>query len=157
MQLVELLDKIDSSAPRCCETCRHMGTHAKCGGFGADSCLGDLSAFILGTAGYIYKFWEPGNWLRDIQAAEISGARNIVVGYSGEADFNAKDNPQDVAEHLHRVACDCGYSVGKLSKTDNCYTLRVYTDEEFVVRWDYDGKIDSILCDNNKRREWPRF
>lgn len=156
MELVELLDSIDTTAPRSCQTCRHMATHAGCHNPGEPNyCLGP---YIYGQHDYPYTNWEPGNWLRDIDAAERAGARNIVIGGTGEADFAATDRPDQVSKHLHYVAEQCGYFVGKLTRTpDGGYRLNVTTEETHTVVWNATGQLVRIENATTQEREWPRF
>lgn len=154
MLLLELLDQIDATSPRSCHTCRHSGTHSAC-----DGCL-------TGTPSgepFPYRNWEPGNWLRELHAAEVRGSRNIVIGGQGEADFCAIACPESVAKHLHYVAGECGYLCGRLVRRGNAQRLSIITSEgSYVLCW-IDGKLDRITtesgrecwrADNPGLREW---
>lgn len=127
MNLLSLLDQIDATAPRVCQTCRHAGTHSRC-----DGCL---SGTPRGEP-FPYRHWEPGNWLRELHAAEVLGSRNIVIGCQGEADFCSKAMPADVAKHLRRVAEECGYVVGRITQIGQHKRLPIITHEgAYIVHW----------------------
>lgn len=154
MTLSELLDQLGIDAPRCCQTCRHMGTHAKC-----DGCLGKSTTSVNAKGLTCYQFeylnWEPGNWLRDLHAAEIAGVRNIVVGGQGEADFPATWSPEKVSKHLHHVAEQCGYVCGRLNRygyedeRGRAASLDIITSEgNFRIRWNSADELVQIdVCD----------
>lgn len=155
MTLCELLDKIDHTAPRCCNTCRNAGTHRNC-----DGCL---SRTAPGEP-YPYRNWEPGNWLRDLHAAELRGECAIVIGGQGEADFYATSSPERVAKHLHRVACSCGYLCGRLTGSqDGDQRLTIHTAEGgYIVHW-HGGKLVKLTTEDGREcwnkddpglREW---
>lgn len=127
MELLELLDKIDQTAPRSCQTCRHMATHSLC-----DGCLNGTPS----GEPFPYRNWEPGNWLRELHAAEVRGTRNIVIGGQGEADFCAVACPESVAKHLHYVAGECGYLCGRLAARGDDQQFTIATHEgEYVIHW----------------------
>jgi hypothetical protein len=171
MEFVELLDKINEKAPKCCDTCRHRATHKGCGSIAKpDYCLetineskpGDPKGFIE----FNYRNWEPGNWLRDLQAAELNGERNIVIGDQGEAELNVKRTPKETAKHLHYVAEQCGYSVGNLrhSEAHQKTVLDIYTDRAYKIIWDdtpgADNKVEIWVLDQTgtpSQRFWPRY
>lgn len=142
MQLIDLLDQIDETAPHSCQTCRHMGTHAKCEG-----CLNGTPR----GEPFPYRNWEPGNWLRELHAAEVRGTRNIVIGGQGEADFCAVACPESVAKHLHYVAGECGYLCGRLSGLDNgAQRLTISTHEgTYTVHW-HAGKLVKITTEDGR-------
>jgi hypothetical protein len=154
MELLEVLDQIDATAPRTCQTCRHAGTHSAC-----DGCLS-------GTRGepFPYRNWEPGNWLRELHAAEVLGSRNIVIGGQGEADFCSKAVPPAVVKHLHYVAGQCGYFVGRLTRpVDGYQHLAITThDGSYVIHWHRDELLrittaegrDCWRADNPGLRNW---
>lgn len=153
MQLIELLDKIDETAPRSCQTCRHMATHS--------ACHGCLDGTPRGEP-FPYRNWEPGNWLRDLHAAEVSGTRNIVIGGQGEADFCATAPVPHVVRHLHYVAGECGYFVEPLQRRGEQQTIAISTHEgRYVIHWQA-GSLDKITkddrdcwrADNPALREW---
>lgn len=153
MELVDLLDKIDETAPKSCQTCRHMATHRAC-----NDCLNTFKPTDPN-----YRNWEPGNWLRDLQAAEEAG-RSIVIGDQGEAEVSVKSTPKAVSKNLHYVAEQCGYMVGNLHylKADNQIGLTVHADSSCKILWDADTKkLLAIwyLNDNGEpvRKQWPRF
>lgn len=156
MELVELLDKIDETAPVTCETCRHMASHAKCRG-----CLDRTKP----DEPYPYRNHEPGNWLRELQAAERAGHRNIVIGGQGEADFCALSTPEEVSKHLHYVAEDCGYFCYNLRRDSGCAKLKIITSEGcFLVTWDKSDTLEAIFKvphdDGNpelRKQTWPYF
>jgi hypothetical protein len=140
MNLLELLDHIDASAPRGCQTCRHMATHLRC-----DGCLNDVPR----GEPFPYRNWEPGNWLRELHAAEIEGTCNIVIGGQGEADFCAIACPESVAKHLHHVARQCGYLCGALVRRDKDEKLTIVTNEgEYSIHW-HCGKLVKIASKDN--------
>lgn len=167
MTLLDLLDKIDETAPRTCQTCKHMATHAKC-----DGCLNtpaDYAAYRDGKPmpDMRYLNWEPGNWLREEHAAQLSGARNIVIGGQGEAEVNVKRTPQQAAKHLHYVAGECGYSVGPLRHKLEFHVkygaevaesrIAICTSEgEFELLW-IEGQLESIRDVNHPNGwKWSR-
>lgn len=138
MTLLELLDQIDETAPRNCQTCVHAYTHdrERC-----DTCLGhettttDERGKTLYT--FEYRHWEPGNPLRALHAAQLEGRVNIVIGGSGEADFCATNDPASVTKHLHYVASECGYTVGRLTNDKTHQTLYIATQEgQFRIEWE---------------------
>jgi hypothetical protein len=157
MKFIELLDKIDETAPRSCETCRHMATHSRCNGCLSDTPRGEP---------FPYRHWEPGNWLREKHAAEVRGTLNIVVGGSGEADFCALAMPEDVAKHLEYVAEMCGYYVGRLATKGDSQSLSISTHEgtytlhwlrrtlERISRRTADGPRDCWRRDNPSLNAW---
>lgn len=141
MQLIDLLDQIDQAAPRCCQTCRHCGTHAAC-----DGCLGGTQQ----GEPFPYRHWEPGNWLRELHAAEVRGIRTIVIGGQGEADFCATSPPDRVTKHLHDVAGECGYLCGRLTASGAEQQLSISTREgTYVICW-RDGHLDRIVTDTGR-------
>lgn len=157
MELIELLDKIDETAPRTCQTCLYMATHEHCKG-----CLGpaDVKEFL-------YTNWKPGNWLKRMNDFERTGKRNIVIGGQGEAEVNVKQTPAEASKNLHQVAKCCGYTVDSLRCTAS-YTglqLDIWTSAGwFRLYWDTTdknepGKLHHIdrLNGNNKpaRQSWP--
>lgn len=160
MELVELLDKIDETAPRCCKMCVHVGTHEKC----ADCLSGSHRD---GT--YTYANYEAGNWLRRLQEWERDGRRDIVIGGQGEAEVNVKQCPRKVSANLHYVAEQCGYMVGRLNyaKADKGLSLTIWTsDGHYRLYWntadpDQGGKlhhIDTLDSDGKPvGRSWPHF
>ncbi len=152
MELVELLDKIDETAPKGCRTCRHMATH-RCG----TDCLYPAGTRHERGAEYDYANWEPGNWLRDLQAAQTAGARNIVIGGQGEADFSATTDPHDVARHLHSIACECGYIVGTLVHSATGCSLVVCANGVHRVEWDNAGRLIRIVEQETEAVTWPYF
>ena len=166
MELVEFLDKIDAKAPKCCKTCRHMATHKGCGDIGKPNyCLETIKEDGLRSE-FNYRNWEPGNWLRDLQEAEKSGERNIVIGDSGEAEINTKWTPKETAKSLHRVAEQCGYSVNNLrhSKEHNKTVIDIYTDCAHKIIWYHepgaDNKLEIWRLDSTGTpvsQMWPRF
>ncbi len=141
MTLLELLDQIDETAPRSCRTCRHSGTHSKC-----DGCLSGTPA----GEPFPYRHWEPGNWLRELHAAEVRGTRNIVIGGQGEADFCATACPDSVVKHLHYVAGECGYWVGRLVNRGDEQRVTIGTHEgTFIVQWN-SGKLTKISTEEGR-------
>lgn len=169
MELVDLLDKINETAPKSCRTCRHMATHRGCKNPGdSDYCLiksnynTETRKFEDDPNDTDFKNWEPGNWLRDLQAAEETG-RSIVIGDQGEAEVSTKSTPKAVSKNLHYVAEQCGYMVGNLRKIDSQLALDVYTgDANCRLLWDADTeKLLAIWYLNDKgepvRKQWPRF
>lgn len=158
MEFVELLDKIDDSAPRGCQTCRHMATHRACGHPGKpDYCLTSK-----GMEEETYRNWVPGNWLRDLQKAEINGERNIVIGGQGEAEVDTKQTPQQASKHLHYVAEQCGYYVGRLCESDGVIKLQITTSEGvFSILWRLESgvaKLWKILpLEGTSEWSWPHF
>jgi len=151
MELVELLDKIDETAPRSCEMCLYMATHEKC-----DGCL-----FPNNSDGtFPYTNYIPGNWLRRLDEFEKAGELNIVIGGQGEAEVNVKWTPKETTQHLHRVAEQCGYSCGNLIHKENgLTTLDIYTTEGLnVLTWDKDNKLLHIFSGTSKNSlkiSWP--
>lgn len=127
MTLLELLDQIDQTAPRSCQTCRHSGTHSRC-----DGCLNGTPR----GEPFPYRNWEPGNWLRELHEAEVRGTKNIVIGGAGEADFCAIAPVESVAKHLHYVAGECGYLCGKLNSNGDSHSLTICTHEgRYTIHW----------------------
>lgn len=105
MQLLQLLDLIDDSAPRSCQTCVHMATHEKC-----DNCLCTAADYLATPSPpFRYAHWEPGNWLRREHDYQLAGKRAIVVGGQGEADVYADRPAAETSKHLNYVAGACGY------------------------------------------------
>ena len=163
MELVELLDKIDDTAPVDCKTCKHMATHAGCKNPGdSDYCLRDWQK----TGKFPFHNWEPGNWQREIQTSENRGDHNIVIGGQGEAEVNVKWSPQKTSKHLHYVAEQCGYCCGNLHKGGvyglGEWELDIYTTEgHYFLVWDK-GRFKAIY-DLNKVENgiaaciWPSF
>ena len=154
MELVDLLDKIDATAPISCQTCVHMamGYSGPCG-----NCLGPA-----GAESYLYKNHKPGNWLRALQAAEESGIRSIVIGGQGEAEVNANDSPDATEKNLHYVAEQCGYYVGKLHRDGGGVCLDIQTSEgRFRIVWAALTRklmrIDRVREDGMSVRTWPHF
>lgn len=107
-----------------CYTCLYRATHEKC-----DDCLtppgwkgephevgvwnkgnGETEPIIQDT--YAYANWAEGTLgesLERLHALEVSGARNIVIGGSGEAEVNSKWTVKEAHHRLCRVSKDCGY------------------------------------------------
>lgn len=140
MELIELLDQIDATAPRSCQTCRHMATHTGC-----DGCLSNTPR----GEPFPYRNWEPGNWLRELHRAEVLGYRNIVIGGQGEADFCSKAVPEAVAKLLHRVAEECGYLVGRLVQQGQDKRLKVHAHGCYVIHW-HDDQLVRITTDEGR-------
>lgn len=149
MELVELLDKIDETAPKSCQTCKFMSScNELCNG-----CLSPADE----DGNYPYNNWTPGNWLREIQAAEEQGRRAIVIGGQGEADFYATNSPKSVAKHLHYVAEQCGYVCSYLRHSGNETRLQISTHEgEFEIVW-VDNKLKEIIDLADGSISWPNF
>lgn len=151
MEFVELLDKIDETAPKTCETCLYMATHEKC-----NDCLGDdVKAFR-------YANHVPGNWLRRMQEWEREGKRNIVIGGQGEAEVNTKWTPEETSKSLHYVSEQCGYMTGNLHEREGRTRLSIYTSEgHFELRWTLDGTLEAIdrLTEDGAKRvqSWPNY
>jgi hypothetical protein len=154
MTLLELLDKIDETAPKSCKTCRHMATHARCTG-----CLEDVPESNERCTRFFYHHWEPGNWLRELHAAELAGTKNIVLGGSGEAEVNANHPPQATSSHLNYVAEQCGYVYGSLVTCGNESRKKYWTScGEFEIFW-LNGRLERIdrIYESGKRAcEWSR-
>ena len=156
MQLVELLDKIDETAPVGCKMCVHMATHGNC-----DGCLGPI-----GADPYEFNNFKPGNWLRALQAAEASGERNIVIGGQGEAEVNALWDVDKTYEHLCYVSEQCGYYTESPHNAEDETGLRrtrmkINTSEGcFELRWKCGGAfegIDRLGRDGGRVVSWPHF
>ena len=180
MEFVELLDKIDATAPKACETCLYMATHEKC-----DDCLHTeadnvvrrtnmrrsielrkanryADADAIKDPPYRYANHVPGNWLRRMQEWEREGKRNIVIGGQGEAEVNTKWTPSETSASLHRVSEQCGYVTGSLHKSDDRTRLSIYTTEgHFELRWTLDGTLEAIdrLTEDGATRvqSWPNY
>ena len=90
MEVVDLLDKIDETAPVSCQTCVYMATHEEC-----DGCLG--SGRPPGEP-FEYKHHKPGNWLRRVDDMERRGLRSVVIGGQGEAEVCMKQTPAEASK-----------------------------------------------------------
>lgn len=146
MTLLELLDQIDGTAPRTCETCIYASTHAKCHGReGHPDCLCDPEDYAAKPRpAYRYRHWTPGNWLREEHRAQLAGEKNIVIGGSGEAEIDATKTPQETAKHLHYVAGQCGYSFGPLTKVgDETHIQGFVSSGVFMIVWK-GGQLERI-------------
>ena len=165
MELLELLDKIDDTAPVDCRTCLHMATHEKC-----DNCLtlpGDYQLDPRPPNRYLNH--EPGNWMRQVQSFENDGRRNIVIGGSGEAEVNMLWSPSRTSKHLHSISEQCGYMTGRLksAEADTAVSLEICTSAGwFRIYWDTTnrnegGKLYRIDRLNNDHevegQSWPSF
>ncbi len=153
MELIELLDKIDHTAPKCCRTCKYMA-------IGLDRCQDCLGKAVtkqiemeangdsrsVFRTDYEYKNWEPGNWLRELHAAELRGQKNIVLGGQGEFDFVATNSPQSVAKHLHYVAGEVGGYVGYLENIGGGeYHLDAHIQSgQFKIIWN-DNQLSRVM------------
>lgn len=151
MEVLDLLDCIDETAPRGCQTCVHMATHEKC-----DLCLHPDGVFSGPMA---YADWEPGNWMRRVHEWECSGRAVIVIGGTGEAEVTAGVPPAEAAKHLHYVAEECGYSCGTLQRTGlSTDYITYWTDMgQFKIVWE-DEQLDRIerLTDEGPVLSWSR-
>lgn len=150
-ELDYILDKIiDETAPIGCSTCLFMATHEKCG-----KCLYKTYGPHPGEV-FEYNNWTPGNYLRHLHAAEISGRYNIVIGGQGEAEFCSTNSPDSVARHLRRVAMECGYLVGRLLSGKSGTTLTISTrDGEFTITW-VDNILSSIIPSTQSNWRWDK-
>jgi hypothetical protein len=132
------------TVPKRCQTCLYMATHEKC-----DHCLteaGDYDNFNAESGWkrpeYKYLHWKEGNWLGRVMFLELTGRRSIVIGGQGEAEVNAKADPNTEAKNLHYVAEQCGYVTGSLTKEkkDGTRSLFISTSEGyFRLVWDAEG------------------
>lgn len=153
MNLLDLLDQIDDTAPRSCQTCLWQRTREKCEG-----CLrteADLQALREGRGNELpeefrYLHWTPGNWLRHWHAAQVAGKSCIVVGGQGEADVYATNPPSHTSERLNYVAGEVGYVACGLRTKGSESRKQIYTSEgrfELVWRDDQLERIDRIKDD----------
>ena len=118
-----------ATAAKCCDTCRHMATHARC-----DGCLRPPGEPF---GDFLYLHHEPGDWRTDLARAILSGERNIVIGWQGEAECNVNWTPARTYASVRNVAEQCGYMVSApVGQEDGSTTMRVWTTEgEFDLHW----------------------
>ena len=120
--------------PRSCETCLYMRVHDKC-----DNCLGNGPQ-------YKYRNWQTatfGEALALEHERQVSGARNIVISGSGEAEVNAKWAVKEAYEHLVHVSEACGYITYSPKFSGDEAALRVLVNGEHFVIWK-GGVLDRI-------------
>ncbi len=168
MQLLDLLDKIDDTAPRSCRTCVFMATHEKC-----DGCLTrpeDYAAYHRGEKmpPFRYAHWTPGNWLRREHESQLSGVRSIVVGGCGEAEVNATATPAEACKHLNYVANECGYWSEPLQRSEVFHVRynavvtearkKYHTDAQYEIVWINEklDRIDRIAHTGERVCTWNR-
>jgi len=131
--------------PRSCETCLYMRVHDKC-----DNCLGNGPQ-------YEYRNWQAatfGEALALEHERQVSGARNIVISGSGEAEVNAKWTVKEAYEHLVHVSEACGYMTYSPKFSGDEAALRVLVNGEHFVIWK-GGVLDRIE-DRSGRCSWSR-
>ena len=145
---------------RCCETCRHLATHAGCGHAHmgtSDYCLWQGEPSKPGEP-YAYRNWEAGNPWTDLLRMEREGSRNIVLGGQGEAEVNANDTPEETSRNLHHVAEECGYLCETLGHKNGLDVLTVHVEAgTFTITWK-DRKLGTIYREyagGTERPWWP--
>ena len=116
-----------TTEPICCNSCRHLATHAKCNG--CDD----------------HQNHEPGNWMMDLARQHISGEKSLVIGWQGEAEVNVNDTPDEAYKELYRVSEQCGYMTSWPARRGEIITIDIYTTEGlFRLKWT-DGKLSHIV------------
>lgn len=167
MNLLDLLDKIDDTAPRSCKTCVFMATHEQC-----DGCLYTKADCENRKPGenvpFRYLHWQPGNWLRREHEMQLEGNCSIVIGGSGEAEVNANATPADACKHLNYVANECGYWSEALTRKEESYPQynaavtvarkRYHTDAQYEIIWVNEklDRIDRITHTGERVCTWSR-
>lgn len=154
MNMLQLLDQIDETAPRDCKTCVHMATHRKC-----DGCLNtpeDYESYRNGGEMHPFRYahWEPGNWLRAEHAEQLAGRKRITIGGQGEADICATARPADVSRSLRHVAGECGYWVLPMKHDGPEKSIEISThDGHWRIVWVND-ELDRIEQVNPEDTRW---
>lgn len=141
-----------------CYTCRSMATHEDCNKDGQD-CLSTPEDWAqYRTTGKMppnrYRHWiesTPMEQMERLHALQLSGARQIVLG-PGEAEVNTRQSPEEASKHLHHVADECGYMVGRLTpdRGDGKQSLTVCKDfGPFRIEWE-GGRLARIIQGDKK-------
>lgn len=118
MNFLQLLDQIDDSAPKSCQTCVYMATHEKC-----DGCLVHPADYLMTPRPrFRYNNWTPGNWLRREHEQQLAGNRAVVIGRQGEAEVYANRPAAEQSKHLNYVAEQCGYYGEPLQRSEVYHT-----------------------------------
>lgn len=122
--------KSQETLKKSCDNCLYRGTREKCNGclaFGPDK-TDD------------YKHYESGDWQQRHKDFINSGKLNLVIGWTGEAEVNAKDKFSETLSRLCDVSEQCGYFTHKVK--DN--VIGIFTsDGYFELTW-HNGLLLSV-------------
>lgn len=156
---------------RSCNTCLYRATHEACDGclsppgwkgvptVVGESTIGDKKEPIVQDS-FAYANWKPGSlgeaMERDHQL-EVAGARNIVIGGSGEAEVNAKWTIKEATKQLHYVSECCGYYTrGPFFEGEKAWLSIVgsWPGGERILVWE--SGVFSYIQKENGVRTWDR-
>ena len=145
-----------------CETCLYMATHENCNATpdgSRQNCLYDLPAneqvkgrvYNFGHRNWVEAVGGPQQQMEELHLMQLSGERSIVIGGQGEAEVNVKQTPEECSKHLHYVAEECGYFIGRLKHDGDETSLEVCNHGQYRVIWKA-GRLWRIV-----RQKWSPY